>query len=301
MTLYLVIMSHDHNKDSSSLLSFGLIINSAYTVVEFVAGILTGSLALIADATHNLTDTVTLLISHIGMRLARKSPNTIKTFGYGRATIVSALLNAGILVAVALFIGYEAIERLGSPSEVPGGVVAAVSAIGIAVNGSIAWQLSKNKTDLNIKSAYTNMFYDTLSSVGALIGGVVILLTGWNSIDTIIGVGIAAMLLIATAKLIREAIHLLLEGVPVGYDVNVIQNSLLELDGVEHIDDLHVWAISTEYVALSCHVVLAKGYDKQYLEVVDQVKSTLHEKHDINHSTIEVEKMKPAGHIAHTA
>ena len=287
---------HDHDEAPFGL---GLILNSTFTVFEFIMGILTGSLALIADATHNLTDSLTLVISYVAQRIGKKLPNKAKTYGYGRATIVAALLNAGILVAVAAFIAYESIQRFSEPHEVSGGVVAGVASVGILINGYIAWKFSKRKNDLNARSAYTNMFYDTLSSVGALIAGLVMLVTGWSGLDAVIGLLIAGMLLFATFKIIAEALHVLLEGVPPGTDLVAIQNELCKVRQVKDVDDLHVWAISSEYIALSCHLIIKDDDLKDSRHIVEEAKKMLTEQFSIGHSTIEIELEDCLEHSQH--
>lgn len=287
---------HDHSEAPFGL---GLVLNSSFTVFEFIVGIATGSLALIADATHNLTDSLTLVISYIAQRIGKKLPTRAKTYGYGRATIVAALLNAGILVAVAAFIAYEAIQRFSEPHPVEGAVVAGVAFVGILINGFIAWRFSKQKNDLNARSAYTNMLYDTLSSVGALIAGLVMIVTGWSGLDAIIGLLIAGMLLFATFKIIAEALHVLLEGVPPGTDLALIENKLSKIRQVKDIDDLHVWAISSEYIALSCHLIIDERDLKDSRHIVEEAKQMLTEQLGIGHSTIEIELKDCLEHSEH--
>lgn len=204
-------MAHSHktqNNDSS--IKFGLFLNSVYTIVEFAFGIATGSLALIADASHNLTDTFTLTVSFIANRISRREANDSKTFGYGRATILAALLNSSIMLAVAGFIVFEAIQRIQHPVAIEGGVVAIVAAFGIVVNGSIALVLSKNRKDLNMRSAFVDMAFDALSSVAAVASGLIIYFTGAKYIDSIVGLLIAALLLYNTLKILKEAVQILL-------------------------------------------------------------------------------------------
>ena len=291
-------MSAGHNHDDAPF-GLGLALNATFTVIEFIVGTLTGSLALIADATHNLTDSLTLVISFIAQRIGKRSPNKIKTYGYGRATIVAALLNAGILVAVAIFIATEAFERLQEPHPVDGLVVAGVAFIGICINGYIAWRFSKRKHDLNARSAYTNMLYDTLSSVGALVAGLVIALTGWTALDAVIGLTIATMLLFATFKIIKEAIHVLLEGVPPGTDLAAIEQGLRGVRQVKDVDDLHIWAISSEYVAFSCHSIIDDGDLADSRHIVEEAKRMLAEQFKVSHSTIEIELKDCQEHTDH--
>lgn len=293
-------MSTEHTHETSgSTFKLGLILNTGFTVVEFTAGILTGSLALVADATHNLTDSLTLLISMIAEKISKRDATTNRTYGYGRATIIAALLNAGVLVAVALFIGYESLSRLNDPREIAGGVVALVASVGIVINGIIAWQLSRQKHDLNARSAYTNMLYDTLSSVGALIAGLAIMLTGWTWLDALVGITISLMLLRATIKIIRESLGVLLEGVPEDIDLNAVQDAISKTKGVLKVDDLHIWSIRSGYNSLSCHVIVQEVDLVNSRKIIESVKKKLLEEHRIQHATIEVELEDCVTHEVH--
>lgn len=283
-------MSHSHDTDNSGKsIKFGLVLNSFYTVVEFGFGVATGSLALIADATHNLTDTVTLAVSFTANKIARRKADTNRTFGYGRVTILAAMLNAFIMIGVASFIVYEAVQRLQHPQPVEGGIVAMVAFVGILVNGSIAYILSKHSKDLNMRSAFIDMLFDALSSLGAVVAGIAIMLTGIYGIDSLIGLLIAAMLLYNTVKIIKEAVQILLEGTPGDIDLSDVRKTILGHSLIEQVDDLHVWTIRSGYRALSCHVVIDETHIKTSRKIVEEVKEKLKIVHDIQHPTIEVE------------
>lgn len=294
-------MPHNHSHDNTEKsLRYGLIINGGFTIVEFVAGVLTGSLALIADATHNLTDCITMLVSYIANKIAGRKPNIRKTYGYGRITIIAALLNATIMLGVASYIGYEAVQRFFEPKGVDGGIIMIVAGIGVIVNSSIAWLLSRNKQDLNIKSAYIDLLFDALSSVGAVIAGLIILLTGFQYADTIVAVIIAGLLLYNVVNIIKEALHILLEGTPDGINLDVIRQAMLALPKVIGVDDMHAWAIRSNYNALSCHVVISEADLKNSRVVVEDIKSILREQYDIQHATIEIELEDCVAHPEHT-
>lgn len=283
-------MSHSHNnKTKDGSIKFGLVLNSLYTIIEFGFGLFTGSLALIADATHNLTDTFTLTVSYFANKLARREANASKTFGYGRATILAALLNASVMIAVAGFIAFEAVERLRNPIEIEGGIVAAVALVGIAVNGSIAYVLSKNRQDLNMRSAFIDMAFDALSSLGAVIAGLVMLFTDIQYVDTIVGLLIAALLLFNTLKILKEAVQILLEGTPKDMDVLEIAKAIQSHEKVLKVDDLHVWAIRSGYNALSCHIAVAEVDLISSRLIVEELKTYLRDGYKIQHATIEVE------------
>lgn len=295
-------MSHSHNNDTKNndgSIKFGLVLNSLFTVIEFGFGIATGSLALVADATHNLTDTFTLTVSYIANRVAKREANDRKTFGYGRATILAALLNGTVMLAVAAFIVYEAIQRLGNPQPIEGGVVAAVAFVGILVNGSIAYVLSKHRKDLNMRSAFIDMTFDALSSLGAVIAGLVILLTGIEWIDSVVGLVIAGLLVYNTFKILREAVQILLEGTPVDVDIMAITQAINDTDKVQSVDDMHIWAIRSGYNALSCHIAIDESELKNSRIIVEAVKATLRQDYDIPHATIEVELKDSAAHKDH--
>jgi cobalt-zinc-cadmium efflux system protein len=291
-------MSSDHNNNDGSI-KFGLILNSLYTVIEFAFGVATGSLALIADASHNLTDTFTLTVSFLANRLSRREANDSKTFGYGRATILAALLNSSIMLAVAGFIAFEAIQRLQHPVAVEGGIVAIVAAFGILVNGSIALVLSRHRKDLNMRSAFVDMAFDALSSLGAVIAGLVMLITDVHYVDSIVGLLIAALLLYNTIKILREAVQILLEGTPKDVDVTALTEAISSTKKVISVDDMHVWTIRSGYTALSCHIAIDEVDLKDSRKIVETVKDKLRRDHDIQHATIEVELEDCTTHNEH--
>ncbi len=300
LTVTITLMTHSHDtKNNDGGIKFGLVLNSLFTIVEFGFGIATGSLALIADASHNLTDTFTLTVSFIANRLGRREANASKTFGYGRATILAALLNSSVMLAVAGFIVFEAVQRIAHPVAVEGGVVAIVAAFGIVVNGSIALVLSKNRKDLNMRSAFVDMAFDALSSLAAVISGLIIYFTGAKYVDSIVGLIIAALLLYNTLKILKEAVQILLEGTPANLDITAVTEAIKSTDKVMKVDDMHVWAIRSGYNALSCHIVIDEKQLPHSRDIVEAVKAKLRNKHDIQHATIEVELEDCTTHEEH--
>lgn len=292
-------MSHQHETNTGRVFGIGLVLNTGFTIFELVAGTLTGSLALIADGTHNLTDSLTLAIAGIAERIGKRNGDDKRSYGYGRAKIIASLLNAGILVAIACFIGYEAISRLNDPKDVPGLVVAGVASIGIVINGSIAFMLSKQKHNLNARSAYINMLYDMLSSIGALVAGLAIALFGWDWLDSVVGIGIAVMLLYATVGIIRDALHILLEGVPRGVNLKLVKQALIKLPDVEDVDDIHAWAIDDDFYAFSCHLIIDEKKLVKSRETVEKAKKLLADQFGFGHSTIEIELKDCQEHSPH--
>lgn len=270
-------------------LKLGLVLNTAFTLFEFSVGILSGSLALISDAGHNLTDSLSLLIAFFAQKIAKREANLDHSYGYGRATILAALLNGVILVVLAFYIFYEAWKRIMQPEPVEGGLVMAVAFVGIIINGSIALLFRKNTGDLNIRGAYINMFYDALASVGALLAGFLMVVTKLSIFDSAISILIGILLVRSSWEVIRAALHVLLEGVPEGLNVAKVKEAILNTPQIKNVDDLHVWAISSQYAALSCHIVIENCDLDESTQLVKQVKNILHEKFQIEHATIETE------------
>ena len=283
-------MSHSHEVHAiNKSLIIGLVLNGSYTILGFVFGIITGSLTLIEDAIHNLTDNLTLGVSFVANRISTRKADAMRTFGYGRVTIIAAVINASFLIGVAIVVIMEAIERLKNPVEIQGGVVAAVAFCGIIVNATVAYMLSKNRQDLNMRSAFIDQLFDAISSFGAFLAGIIIMMIGIQYIDTIIALLVVILLIYNTIKILKEATNILLEGVPEGINLSNIKTDIRKIPKVIDVDDVHVWAIRSGYSALSCHVVVDKNELKNSREIVEKVKTMLQEKHEIKHATIEIE------------
>ena len=281
--------NHEAPKNLDNKLKLGLFLNTGFTIVEFIAGILSGSLALTSDAGHNLTDSLNIIISFFGNKISKREANDEHSYGYGRASILTALLNGVILILLAGYIFYEAFQRITKPEPVEGGVVMIVAFIGILINGSIALLFRKDTNDLNIRGAYVNMFFDMLASVGALIAGLLIVVTGKTIFDPIISILIDILLVKSSIEVVRDAMHVLLEGVPEGIDVKKVKSVILEIPKIKNVDDLHIWAISSHLSALSCHVVIEDCDMEESTRIVKQVKENLKHKFHIEHATIETE------------
>lgn len=281
--------THEAPENLDNKLKFGLVLNTGFTIFEFIIGFSTGSLALISDAAHNLTDSLSIVIAFFANKVAGRQATIDKTYGYGRATILAALLNTFILFALAIYIFYEAYKRFLNPEPLEGAVIMIVASIGILINGGVAYLFSKNKDDLNMRGTYLNMLYDTLASAGAVIAGFVIILTNWTLIDPLISVVIAVMQLKSGWEVVRGAFHVLLDGVPEGLDVKKVQKTILATTGVKGMDDLHIWALSTTSSALSCHLIIKNCTLKESIIMKEKVKQMLSEEFHIEHATIETE------------
>lgn len=280
---------HNHPLSVDNKLKIGITLNLLFTAVKFVVGILAGSLALISDAAHSLTDTLSLVISLFGSRYSNKKADEDHSYGHGRATILAALLNSVLLIGATVYIFIEAVARLMHPEPVAGGIVAITAFIGILVSGYIASLMNDDKSDLNIKSAFLHMLYDALSSVGVLIAGIIILLTGKTIVDPVISILIGLLLLYSTWEVIQDALHILLEGIPKGIDPDKVKEIIKQTNKIKAVDDLHIWAISSYYAALSCHIVIENCDLNESTRIVQHIKDKLKQKFQIEHATIEPE------------
>jgi len=281
--------THKASANLDNKLKLGLVLNTVFTIFEFFIGITSGSLALISDAGHNLTDSLSLLIAFFAQKMAKKEANADHSYGFGRATILAALLNGTILVLLAIYIFYEAFIRIMHPEPVSGNLVIVVAFVGIIINGSIAFIFRKNTDDINIKAAYVNMFYDMLASVGALLAGFLIIITKQNVFDSLISILIGVLLLKSSWGIIQDALHVLLEGVPIGVSPEKIKDIILQSPGVKNVDDLHIWSISSHSAALSCHIVIDDCDVQESIKTIKQIKEELKDKFYIEHATIETE------------
>lgn len=285
--------SHSHSHEVINLnskLKFGILLNTLFTIIQFTVGIISGSLALISDAGHNLTDSLSLVISYFAQKMSSRKSTPDKTYGYGRATIISALINSIILIALAIYIFYEAYTRVLHPQVVSGSLIAVVSFIGILVNGGIALMFRNSTKDLNMRSAFLSMAFDTLASVGALIAGVIIYFTHFFIIDAIVSIIIGLILLFSAWGVLKDALHILFEGTPRGIDFETVKKEIFDaFPEITNVDDLHIWSISSNKTALSCHITLEKSDIQKSAEIVTEVKKILHQRFSIEHSTIEIE------------
>lgn len=281
--------AHEHKTSKSSKFVIGFILNTCFTVFEFIVGILSGSLALISDASHNLTDSLSIVIAFSGERVSKRKANDNKSYGFGRVSIITALINGLLLFGVAAYIFYEAYLRILNPEPVKGGLVVIVALVGIIINGTVTLLFYKDKDDLNVRSTYLNMAFDTLSSLGALVAGLIILFTGNTLADPIIGILIGCMLIYSAYGVVQDALHILLEGTPKDIDTKEVKQLIESFEIVKDVDDLHVWSISSGYLALSCHIIVDEKNVSMSIKQVKEIKEALLKKYHIQHATIESE------------
>lgn len=266
----------------------GIILNLIFVAVEFLAGLVIGSVALMSDAGHNLSDVISLALAMFAFSLARQKPSSRYTYGRKKSTVVVSLANACILLVAVGFIIYESVEKLITPQPVEGGTVAWVAGVGIVVNAFTAWLFLRHKdSDINIKGAYLHMAADTLVSVGVLVSGLIISFTGWYILDPVIGIIIAVVIFFSTWGLLKESLRLALDGVPSGIDPEAVQDSIRASDpAIRDVHHLHIWPLSTTETALTAHITVSE--EAATGEVKAKVKEALRGQ-GICHSTLETE------------
>jgi len=280
--------AHAHTR-TSKVLRLSLAMTMAYIVVLVITGLRAHSLALLSEAGHNVSDFLALLLSLAAVYLEHRPPSATKTYGYSRAGVLAAFINASTLVAIAFYIFYEAAGRLVKPVEVHAGVMIIVAAVGMLVNGVISAMLWKSSRDLNIRSAFLHMIGDTLSSGAVIVGGWAILETGQSWIDPALSFGIGAMIVWSSFGIIRETLNILLEGTPRGMDVAQIEREIAAVAGVNDVHDLHVWSIGSASHALSCHISIADIPPSASEAILREVQERLRAKFQIHHTTIQFE------------
>jgi cobalt-zinc-cadmium efflux system protein len=271
------------------VLKISLGVTLAYIVLLVVAGIRAHSLALLSEAGHNLSDFLALLLSLVAVYLQSRPASSTKTYGYHRAGVLAALVNAVSLVAVAFFIFYEAFRRLQQPEHVQASVMMWVAAAGVAMNGAIAFLLYRSGGDVNIRSALLHEVGDTLSTAAVIGGGWAILATGNYWIDPALSVGIGVLILWSGFGIVRETLNILLEGTPRGVRIELVESAIRAIEGVNDVHDLHVWSIGSETRALSCHISIADIPPSVSERILRDVKDCLSHDFRISHTTIQFE------------
>jgi len=281
---------HVHGAGSPTrVLKISLGVTLAYIVLLVVAGIRAHSLALLSEAGHNLSDFLALALSLVAVYFQSRPANPTKTYGYQRAGVLAALVNASSLVVVSFFIFYEAFRRLQHPEHVQASVMMWVAAAGVAMNGAIAVLLYRSGGDVNIRSALLHEVGDTLSTAAVIAGGWAILVTGNYWIDSVLSVAIGVLILWSGFGIVRETLNILLEGTPRGMQLDKIESCIRAVEGVNDVHDLHVWSIGSETHALSCHISIADIPPSVSERILRDVKDRLHHSFRITHTTIQFE------------
>jgi cobalt-zinc-cadmium efflux system protein len=288
---------HDHGaghshaqapKDFGTAFAIGTALNLGFVITEVVYGLLANSMALVADAGHNLGDVLGLVMAWAATVLARRVPSLNYTYGLRRGTILAALANAMLLLVAVGAIAIEGVQRLIAPSEVASVTVMVVAALGVVINGVTAWLFaSGRKGDINVRAAFVHMAYDALVSIGVVAAGGVIFLTGWTRLDPLVSLAIAMVILAGTWSLLRDSIGMSLDAVPAGIKPEEVEEFLKAQPGVAAIHDLHIWPMSTTDTALTCHCLMPGGHPGD--EFLVRLAHQLHEHFSIGHVTIQVE------------
>ena len=281
---------HDHHHAHShadEMLSRAAITTVAFAAAEAVGGWWTGSLALLSDAGHMLTDACALLLGALAAWMARRPPSQRHSYGLGRAEVVAALVNASVMLAIVVALAWEAVLRFRQPSPVNGAAAAVIAAVGLAVNLWVLRRLAPHRHDLNTRAARLHVLGDVLGSVAALASGAIIAATGWTPIDALASLAIAALITVSAVRLMRESLHALMEGVPHGLSVETIGAEMARVEGVLSVHDLHVWTLSGSRIALSAHVVVRSfgEWDRMLIDL----QHRLHKAFGIDHVTLQPE------------
>ena len=283
------VHSHAGDERTSRVLRVSLIVTAAYIGLLVVAGLRSHSLALLSEAGHNLSDFVALLLSLVAVYFHSRPPSATHTYGYHRAGVLAALVNAAALVAISFFIFYEAVLRIQYPRPVQAGTMMWVAAAGVLMNGAIAFMLYRTHRDVNIRSALLHEIGDTISTTAVIVGGWAILTTGQLWIDAALSFGIGALILWSSFGIMRETLNILLEGTPRGMKLARVAAAIQEIAGVNDVHDLHVWSIGSETSALSCHISIADIPPSASERILRDVKARLHAEFQIDHTTIQFE------------
>ena len=279
---------HHHHNANKKALAISFILIFTFMIAEVLGGIWTNSLALLSDAGHMLSDAAALGLSLFAFKFSERAANYSKTYGYKRFEILAAFINGFTLIIIAFFIYWEAIERFRVPPDVSSQMLW-IALLGLMINLLVAWILMKGDTEenLNMRGAFLHVLGDLLGSVGAIIAGVLILLLDWNMADPIASIIVATLVMISGWRVLKDSFHILMEGTPTGIDSKQVRETLMSTEGVCDVHDLHIWTITSGFPALSCHVVVEEGTDRDVLllQLQKQVCNIYH----IKHSTFQIE------------
>jgi cobalt-zinc-cadmium efflux system protein len=272
-------------------LLLALVITTSFLVAEIIGGLLTNSLALLADAAHMATDVAALGLALFAIWLAGRPATPQRSFGFYRAEILAALANAGALTAISIFIFWEALHRIGDPPKVDSGPMLAVAIAGLLANAASAWVLMRgggHEHDLNTRGAFLHVVGDMLASVGAIAAALIMSATGWYLADPILSAGIGLLILLSSWRLLRESVEVLLEATPKGIAPSDVRGAMIEVDGVSGVHDLHVWTVTSGLIAMSGHVEVSGGRD--WHDLLPDLTGLLRNQFGIAHVTLQPEK-----------
>ena len=281
---------HHHGAGTGQVLQWSFVATLLFVALEVVAGLKSGSLALLSDAGHNLTDALALLFTWFAFYLQSKPANSVKTYGYHRMGVLAAFVNAITLVALAAGIFYESVQRLLDPAPVEEKVMMAVAVVGLVMNGSIMWGLrSAKNNDINVRSAFVHMLGDALGTAAIIAGAIVIHYTGWQQIDPALSVAIGLLIVYSAWDIVNEALNILLEGLPRGLELESVIGAMRETPGVLDVHDLHIWSLGSSTHALSCHVLIEDVPLSVSDCILQRLNAVLCDRFAIHHTTVQFE------------
>ena len=291
----------DRVADKGARLRLALGLTLAVLLIELAGGLLSHSLALLSDAGHVLTDVFALGLAWFAIEQSKRPADRRRSYGYQRVGILAALVNAITLIVIVIAIGIEAVQRLMAPEPVQGGIVIVTAVVGIAVNSFVILTLRGAGENLNLRAALLHVTGDVAASIGVVVAGAVILLTGWLYIDPLLSLAIAGLIAFGAWGIVRDTVNVLMEGTPSDIDVGAIGKEITGTRLVTGLHDLHVWALSSDEMALSCHIVIDDTSLGNAEHVVRDLESRLCDRFAIGHTTIQVESCHPCGEIHHGA
>jgi len=284
--------AHAHQGKTGTVLFVSLILTAAFVAAEAMAGLRSGSLALLSDAGHNFTDAFGLLLAGVGFILHSRPANHVKTYGYQRAGVLAAFVNALLLVVLSLALFYQSYRRLLDPKPVAESVMIWMASAGLALNLGIAWGLGGHNKDLNVRAAWLHMLGDAGSCAAIIIGALVMRYTGWLAVDPLLSMIIAGAIIWTGWDIFRDSLNILLEGLPKGIALAEVTHAIRTMEGVLDVHDLHIWSLGSEAHALSCHVLIEDMPPSSSESILRKVNQMLVSRFDIHHSTIQFEHVR---------
>lgn len=283
---------HHHHGGSGKVLKWSLFATVLFVIIQFIAGLESGSLALLSDAGHNLTDALALGLAMLGVYLQHKPADESRTYGYHRGGVLAAFVNALSLIVLSAFLFYESYERLVNPKPVQETTMIVTAGLGILLNVGILLGLRRHEGDINIRAASIHMLGDALGSVAIILGAIAIHFTGWLSIDPILSILIAGLIVWSSVDIIRESLNILLEGLPRGLKLNSVTEAMMEVPGVLDVHDVHVWSLGSSAHALSCHALIADMPPSESDRILKSLRCVLVDRFQIQHTTIQFEHIR---------
>jgi len=282
--------AHCHPGGTARILKWSFVATVLFVGVEAVAGIKAGSLALLSDAGHNVTDALALLFTWLAFFLQTKPANDVKTYGYHRMGVLAAFLNALTLGALSIWIFYESVQRFRNPEPVQETIMMVIAGLGLLLNGAIMWSLrAASKNDINVRSAFIHMLGDALGSLAIVAGAIVIRYTGWQRIDPALSVAIGVLIIWTAWDIVNESLNILLEGLPRGLELQAVSGAMKEVPGVLDVHDLHIWSLGSSTHALSCHALIEDVPPSASDRILQNLNNMLCDRFSIRHTTVQFE------------